>query len=242
MAVDEQLLENVRIVHGSPFSPVLATAHAYIDENTNTIQIREQIDDIRLFHETTHILWGGLPFALDEGATDMITAEIYNRVHPEAPYYLMDSAYLDQIDTIQALSLMIGSQLGLRELSFYYAGADTIENTLWLADHIDEALAMPITVPLIQASQEFIQEHILHGDGAVLRKAAELFLKHQVMLLREVLFDKAGNQVASTADEAAARLLTPAIISKYSPKEIVDCMTILKNVAELQGPTQQPAE
>jgi len=98
MTVDSSTIDSMTITHGSPFSPTLAIAEAYADKERNSIQIREGARDIVLHHEMTHILSKGLYFTFDEGATDLVTAEIYNRSYPDREKFdPRSSVYSDQV-------------------------------------------------------------------------------------------------------------------------------------------------
>lgn len=117
IAVHEPKMEAIHVVHGSPFSPVLANANAYVDRKIGVVQMREGIDDFMLYHEITH-LFGGMQFEFDEGITDLVAAEVYNRVHPEDGHVdPRSSVYADQIATLEAIDRMSGGQAGLYELS-----------------------------------------------------------------------------------------------------------------------------
>jgi hypothetical protein len=236
MAVQEPRMEAISVVHGSPFSPVLAFAHASADRITSVIQVREQVSDLMLYHEVTHLLNGGLIFEFDEAATDLIAGTVYNHSNPEGePFDPSNSVYANQIASLAAIERMTDGEVGLYELSRIYSGPDNSINTLSLANRIDEAIGLSVTIPLVEASRGIIEKGMGTHSGGVVRQAAQLLMRRQTEFLAAMMFDDAGNKVARTAQELATRMLFPDTLAKYGLNTVLDGLNILAEAHKLQG-------
>ena len=107
-------INRIMVVHGSPFSPILAFAKGYADKHGQEVQVRQDVTDYEMYHEVTHMLNGGLVGELDEGATDMIATTIYNHAHPvEERVAIEDSVYFDQVAVLQSIGRMTDGEVGL---------------------------------------------------------------------------------------------------------------------------------
>jgi hypothetical protein len=235
LSVQEPTMSIIDVVHGSPFSPILAAANAYADKTSGVVQMREGAGDYTLYHEVTHLLTGGVNFEFDEGITDLVTAEVYNRVHPEQERVdPRGSVYADQIVTLDALNRMSGGRVGLRELSRVYAGPDGFQNTLGFIARIDEVVGLPVTLPLLKSARElFARNAGIYGGGAV-RSAVQLHMRQQAEFLADMMFDSEGNKVAGTIPELLARIVSEDTAAKYSQGRIAGGLKILFETSELQ--------
>lgn len=241
IATQEAELEEIRIVHGSPFSPVLATAQAYIEPHTDVVQILAGASDFTLYHEMTHVRYGGLGFGFDEGMTEVIAAEIYNRSHPKEEHVdVRKEVYSGEIAMHDAIARMTEGKVGLYETSGAYAGSSRSKNIDVLIAQIDDAIGLPIIRPVLAAAQTIMEANMArlpsHAAGALARN----FLQLQTELFAAAMLDDHGNKVATTIPEIIARMFSTEIMGKYGADAVVEGLAILREVQKLQS--GRPAE
>jgi hypothetical protein len=231
IAVQKPEMDAVSVVHGSPFSPTLANAYAFGNRDTSEIQVREGVSDILLYHEVTHLLNGGLISEFDEAATDLIAGTVYNHSNPEREHVDPSNlVYPDQAASLAAIERMTGGKMNLYELSRIYSGPDHWTNTIHFGLQVDEAVGLPITLPLVESSREIMDKMVDNFDGATVPRAAQLLVRVQTEFLAAMMFDNKGNKVASTVHELANRMLSPGTLAKYDIEEIHIGLSILAKV------------
>lgn len=227
MAVDEANLENARIVHGSPFSPILATSFAYAQRETGLVQMREGVSDFNLCHELTHLQKGGFFKELDEGMTDLIAAEVYNRAHPEnEPIDPHERVYADQVAALESINRLSGNQLSLYKASQFYAGSDTKINTLQFLAQANMTIGLPILVPIWQLSRG-IQGNMQAYNRSDRYLWADWFMRQQTAIFESAMLDAQGNKVAQTTQEVTERLISPDIAEKYDRELVAASLVVM---------------
>lgn len=235
MAVQGSKMDDIRVIHGSPFSPLMAIADAYADRKANTVELHEGASDFTLYHEITHLLNGGMHFEFDEGVTDLVAAELYNRSHPqEAQVDPRSSVYGDQIATLDAMNRMSDGKASLYELSHAYAGVDGSQNTLLFATRVDAAIGLPITISMLNSSKELIEKGMTVHDGGVVRLASQMVMRRQAEFLAAMMFDDDGHRVAVTTQELAKRMLSADSARRYGQDVILDGLNILMDAHKIQ--------
>lgn len=236
IAVDKPTMESIRFVHGSPFSPLLTNMHAYADRKTGVVQLREGTSDFVLYHETTHLLSGGMLFEFDEGITDLVAAEVYNRSHPEHdqvdPRGLV---YGDQIATLDAVNRMTGGTLGLRELSQDYAGPDLYENTHSFVVRADGAIGLPVMVSMMRFSREAIGKNMGAHGGSVARLVSQRLMRRQAEFFAAMMSGGNGKKLAIKGEELMVRMLSGDAIKEYGRETVLDGLGVVAEALEIQS-------
>jgi len=235
MAIDVPDMDSHRIVHGSPFSPILAGAHAYVDHESGTIQLRDEVPDYTLYHELTHVLKPGLGDYLNEGPTDIIATTVYNHAHPESERIALDqSVYYDEIATLQSIERMTRGKVGMYALSEACAGANANDNLLQLAVSIDKATGVAIGAPLLDAPRAIfasLADNNVPFNRVILD--AKYIGRETTELIETALLDEHGGQGTRPA-ELAQRIDLVAPLGQYE-QEVVDwAQYVVAKAAEVE--------
>lgn len=232
MAIGKSRIASAYVTHGSPFSPLLAYSHAYVD--ANTIQVRKDVTDATLYHEMTHLLTDVSAFEL-EGVADLIAGEIYNRSNSEqAPIDPRRSIYADQIAAFDALGRMAEGRVGLYELSHAFAAPDMSTCAAQLAIYFDKAIGLPLTFPFLNSSLEQVERLATTHDGGVARGVAQKMMRIQAEFLAAMMLDGEGNKIARTAQALLERMVSDDIRSIYHATVIADGLKLLAQADALQ--------
>jgi hypothetical protein len=211
-------VQAVDIFHGSPLSPFMAQARGYVDQRLpHRIQVRDDFTDYDLFHELFHSRFGGLDNTVDEGVTDILATEAYNRIHPEAEHnHLDESVYSLHIAVAGAYQRLSGGRLNTRELSRLYAGPDGGQNAEALMDSIDQAVGMSVTWPLLECKHRIAQRaREMNYSPAEVQTIALNSLVQLANIMADAIWDN-GQQVAYTAQQYSSRFDAPEIQANYS--------------------------
>jgi len=231
-------MDDMKVVHGSPLSPVMAIARAQMVRARNTVYVRDGVTDDTLFHEFTHGISGGLVAELDEGATDIIAASVFNHSSygEEGKEYCYQEAYTNDVKSLQIIEALSGGICGTLELSRACAGSDPIRNTVDYTLQLDEHLGLPLSNPLILFARNvylrtkskgvFAHNEVVEYSSSKMRKVLEVF--------RDVLLDAQGRQVTHTAQELVSNIASPRSVNDYDIGDITDALFVALKIAEQQ--------
>lgn len=227
-SVTKDVLEAIQIVHASPLTAYTATMRARADKKShNSISVGRNVDDEDLFHEITHINHHGLVATLDEGATEIITAEIYNRAHPRKDKYdLGSSVYAQQIDLHSILERLTGGELSTYELSRIYAGGDRMVNTAHVVSQVDKHLGLPIFSGALRAASDTlaaITSRFAETDGT---QVVSLMLLNWMSVFKDIYLDEHGRMRRHDAQQLLRRMVSKEMLQKYDQDTIGAVATI----------------
>jgi hypothetical protein len=231
-------MDDMKVVHGSPLSPIMAIARAQMVRARNTVYVRDGVTDDTLFHEFTHGISGGLVAELDEGATDIIAASVFNHSsHREkGGSYCYQEAYTNDVRSMQIIEALSEGMCGTLELSRACAGSDPIRNTVDYTLKLDEQLGLPLSNPLILFARSVYARANDHGVFAhnEVVEYSSLRMRKVLEVLRDVLLDAQGRHVAYTAQELVSNILSPRRVDKYDVGDITDALYVALKIGEQQ--------
>lgn len=235
VAIDKVQLDSLSFRHGSPFSPVLASAQAYVDHDVREIQLREGTNDFTLYHEISHTLTGGLHPAFDEGLTDMMAATIYNGVREDARDHVdpHEHAYADQIATLEALGRIIGSPSVMYEFAQVGSGSDKIYNSVALLRHVDAKIGLPLMSGLLGHLNDYMegQETIL--DTTTWKLVSHLAMRQWVEFIEAMMRDDNGH-ITTNIGRILKRIITPATVERYGEPLAHQGLQVIMKAAQFQ--------
>lgn len=201
--VDPAAYDNVHIVHGSIFSPMMTDNYGYVDHEAHVVQVRDDISDYGVYHELTHALHGGLPPEFNEGLTELISAEIYNGANQENPIDLRTSSYTNQIASVNALMRMTQGEIDLPKLSRMFAGKDRIMNGIEFVLGLDKIIGAPVIEGVVEFSRGLAARNVSdHVD----RQVSDTYIQFLLEFIEKILIDETGKKYSeNTFDDMVER-------------------------------------
>jgi hypothetical protein len=215
LAVTADALEAVRIVHSSPFSPLLKTASAYAYSDAKLIKVSPYIRDFTLYHEVAHTAGNGGIF--DEGLTDLVALSVYGH-RPDEPSTVGVNGYNDQYEMLYIVKQLSEGTIGTYELSEIFAGRHTSDfaKDRAFANRVDAAIGFPVGSMLIMRGRNSLADASMwHRDQGGAEKTAAMHeaVRIQARFISEVL----GGMDRSSwnLDEIEARMESDYMRAQY---------------------------
>lgn len=227
LAKDVSSLDSMRFRHGSPLSPVMSIASAQMLRTQNTVHMRDTINDSTLFHEITHGIGRGFIPELDEGATDLIADRIYAHSPTaivEGKSYQHHQAYRDDIASLELIQKLSDGACDLHTISRAYAGKDAPTNTVELLQEVDDAVGVPMGLPLFRTAREAYtaaQELGEYTPNTVAQYAAYTLRRTLNVVADATLNNDTGLHRINTVNKLVEGITSTKVTDKYDPADVL---------------------
>lgn len=211
-------LDGVTITHASPFTAYTATTRARVDRENRRVTVSGAVDEKHLFHELTHVLQGGFLSLLNEGYTELVTAEIYNHAQrKKAKYDLEHSVYKDQIALCRILERLTHGVLDIREMSRIGTGDNPAVNSVRATLAVDERLGMPLFLYAVKDANEVQAAAAAKYTGIDALYGASRLLRNCMEVIEDAYVDERGRRLQHNAKSLLNTLLSDRILNKHDP-------------------------